>query len=77
MKAVTVKLSDRLVAAVDQAAATANVSRAALIRSTLEESLAAVSSGSCFDLAGDLAESIRGLPADLATNRRYMEDFGR
>ena len=32
---------------------------------------------SCFDLASDLAGSIGGLPKDLATNPKYMDDFGK
>ena len=31
---------------------------------------------SCYDLASDLAGSVRGLPRDLAHNPKYMERFG-
>ena len=31
---------------------------------------------SCYDLARDLAGSIKGLPRDIATNPKYMEGFG-
>lgn len=31
----------------------------------------------CYDLASDLAGSVKGLPRDLATNPKYLEGFGR
>lgn len=31
---------------------------------------------SCYDLARDLAGSVKGLPLDLATNPKYTEGFG-
>jgi len=36
----------------------------------------APSGASCYDLARDLAGSVKGLPKDLFRNPRYMEDFG-
>jgi hypothetical protein len=30
-----------------------------------------------YDLARDLAGSVKGLPRDLATNPKYLEGFGR
>jgi hypothetical protein len=30
-----------------------------------------------YDVAIDLADSIKGLPKDFATNSKYMEGFGR
>lgn len=32
---------------------------------------------SCFDLARDLAGTVKGLPQDLAQNPKYMEEFGK
>ncbi len=32
---------------------------------------------SCYDLARDIAGSVKGLPEDLADNPDYLEDFGR
>jgi hypothetical protein len=32
---------------------------------------------SCYDLASDLAGSIRGLPKDIASNPKFMKDFRR
>jgi hypothetical protein len=31
---------------------------------------------SCYDVARDMAGSVRGLPADLAVNPEYMKGFG-
>lgn len=31
----------------------------------------------CFDLARDLAGTVKGLPKDLADNLKYMEEFGK
>lgn len=31
---------------------------------------------SCYDLARDLAGTVKGLPKDLAHNPKYMEGFG-
>jgi hypothetical protein len=32
---------------------------------------------SCYDLARDLAGTVKGLPRDLADNPKYMEGFGQ
>ena len=77
MTSISVKLPEPLLAKLEQAAALAQVSRSELIRSTLEESLAAPVAGSCYDLIADLVGTIHGLPEDLATNPKYMEDFGK
>ena len=53
--------------------------KSALVRTALEKELSPRCSGgepSCFELARDLAGSIKGLPRDLATNPKYMEGFG-
>ncbi len=55
------------------------VTKSQVMRESLETALDANASGrqpSCFDLSSDLAGSISGLPKDLATNPKYMDDFG-
>lgn len=50
-----------------------------LIREAVEQALTPLERQppvSCFDLAKDLAGSLKGLPKDLATNPKYMEGFG-
>lgn len=79
MTTITLKIPDRLLERLDRAAAIAKLSRSAVVRAAIEDGLVDVESGdgSCFDLAGDLAGSIKGLPSDLATDPKYMEDFGQ
>jgi hypothetical protein len=50
------------------------------VRESLEKGLYAqpqAGAASCYDLARDLAGSVKGLPKDLADNPKYMEGFGR
>ena len=79
VRTITLKLPDQLADRLDQSAAAARTTRSAVVRAALEKSLGdeKAGTGSCFDLAGDLAGSIKGLPADLATNPAHLEGFGR
>ena len=50
-----------------------------MVRESLEKALRDAPSGaaaSCYDLARDLAGSVKGLPRDLADNPKYMRGFG-
>jgi uncharacterized protein len=49
------------------------------VRESLTKALSSNSAGavSCYDLARDLAGSVRGLPQDLAVNPEYMKGFGQ
>lgn len=54
--------------------------KSALVRECLEKSLNApesVGETTCYDLARDLAGTLKGLPRDLATNTKYLEGFGQ
>ena len=54
--------------------------KSALLRECLEKALIAPAAGDrpcCYDLARDLAASVKGLPWDLATNPKHMDVFGR
>jgi hypothetical protein len=56
------------------------VTKSWLVRESLEKALRRqppVRSGSCYDLARDLAGSVKGLPRDLADDPKYIRDFGR
>jgi metal-responsive CopG/Arc/MetJ family transcriptional regulator len=79
MRTITLKIPDHLAEQLDRSAAAAKTTRSAVVRAALEKSLgeSETGSGSCYDLAGDLMGSIKGLPADLATNPIHMEGFGR
>ena len=80
MQTVSLKLPDELHALLEREAKTRRVTKSHLLRESLEKYLRTPRSESelsCFDLAGDLAGAIKGLPDDIALNPKYMEDFGR
>lgn len=80
MTTISLKLPERLLERLEKECQTRHTTKSSLIRECLEERLDKPISGdqaSCFDLAKDLAGSLKGLPHDLATNRKYMDGFGR
>ena len=80
MQTISLKLPDDLLAQLEREAAARRVTKSSLIRESLEKALRSQSlagRSSCFDLARDLAGSVKGLPEDLAENPKYMEGFGR
>jgi predicted DNA-binding protein len=79
MRTISLRLPDDLLANLDNEARKRRVTKSALLRESLEKSLrqpAEASAVSCYDLARDLAGSIKGLPKDLADDPRYMQGFG-
>lgn len=79
MNTISLKLPDRLLERLEEAAR-ARHRKSSLVRECLEQSLDARPVGgkaTCYDLASDLAGSLKGLPRDLATNPKHMEDFGQ
>ena len=77
---ISIKLSDRLIDRLEAKSRAQGTTKSALVRECLEKSLGpkdAHSGANCFDLARDLAGSVKGLPQDLATNPKYMDGFGR
>jgi len=55
------------------------VSTSALVREALEDRLGGETrdrTGSCLDLAADLAGALTG-PADLSSNARHLKGYGR
>ena len=80
MRTISVKLPDELLAQLAREAKARRVTKSSLLRESLAKGLHEESStgaGSCYDLARDLADSVKGLPKDLASNPKYMEGFGR
>jgi hypothetical protein len=80
MRAISVKLPDELLAELAREAKARRVTRSWLVRESLERRLREKPRGgavSCYDLARDLAGTIKGLPKDLADNPKYMEGFGQ
>ena len=79
MKTISLKLPDDLLADLEHEAKARRLTKSVLVRESLESSLRPQRRGvaaSCYDLARDLAGSVRGLPADLADNPQYMKGFG-
>ena len=80
MQTISLKLPDDLLAQIESEAKARRVTKSLLIRESLEKALRPLSRAgtpSCYDLARDLAGSVKGLPEDLAENSQYMEDFGQ
>lgn len=78
METVSLKLPERLLELLEQESRARHTTNSALVRECLEKALATRSSetkASCYDLARDLAGSIKGLPRDLAINPRHMKGF--
>lgn len=79
MQTISLKLPETLLAALEKESRLRRMNKSALVRAALEREL---DSGrekkkpSCYDLARDLAGSIKGLPKDIATNPKYLEGFG-
>jgi len=79
MHTISLKLPDDLLADLKREAKARRVSKSALVRESVEAALRRRprrSAASCYDLARDLAGTIKGLPQDLASNPKYMEGFG-
>jgi predicted DNA-binding protein len=77
---ISLKLPDRLLELLEEESRARHTTKSSLVRECLEKTLVARSQGSevtCYDLARDLAGSVKGLPRDLATNPKYLEGFGR
>ena len=79
MRTISFKLPDDLLAELEREAKARRVTKSVVVREGLESVLRRRSGrgrATCFDLARDLAGSLKGLPHDLAHNPKYMEGFG-
>lgn len=80
MRTISLKLPDHLLAQLDNEARARGVTKSWLVRESLEKALRKqpeAGAVSCYDLSGDLAGTLKGLPKDLAVNPKYMERFGQ
>ena len=80
MRTMSLKLPGSLLARLEKESRLRRTSKSAVVRTALERELSGATPGvrrSCYDLSADLAGSITGLPKDLATNPKYLKDFGR
>lgn len=79
MTTISLKLPDRLLELLEAESRARRTTKSSVVRDCLERTLGAPprkAKVSCYDLARDLAGSVKGLPRDLATNRKYLEGFG-
>ena len=80
MRTISLRLPDEMLLHLDTEAKARGVTRSSLVRDSLEKALRKESSAdaiSCYDLAHDLAGTVKGLPEGLADNPKYMEGFGQ
>lgn len=79
MTTVSFKVSQKLKAKLEAAARDEGLAKSEYIRQTLEASLSKrrrKPGVSALDLVRDLIGSAKGLPRDLSTNPKYLEDLG-
>lgn len=80
MERINVRVEGRIKEQLEAEARRKGVSPSAIVREAVEEHLRQQRPAeSCYDLAQRLGilGSIKGLPADLSTNPKHMEGFGR
>ncbi|MDQ6698612.1 MAG: ribbon-helix-helix domain-containing protein [Acidobacteriota bacterium] len=80
MRTISLKVPDDLLVQLDTEAKARRVSKSWLIRESLKKAFRKQSTAdevSCYDLAADLAGTLKGLPKDLADNPKYMDGFGQ
>jgi predicted DNA-binding protein len=79
MRTFSLKLPDELLAQLGREAKARRVTKSQVVRESLEKGLNGQPSAgavSCYDLARDLAGTVKGLPKDLAHNPKYTRGFG-
>ena len=81
MTTLTVKIPEALERSIAIAARRERVTKSELVRRAMAKYVAQTGENrkfqSAIDLAGDLIGSVRGGPVDLATNAKYMDDYGK
>ncbi|HOY60245.1 MAG TPA: ribbon-helix-helix protein, CopG family [Verrucomicrobiota bacterium] len=80
MTTISLKLPERLLGRLEKESRARRTTKSSLVRECLEKALDARASrgkATCYDLARDLAGSVKGLPRDLATNPKHLDGFGR
>jgi Ribbon-helix-helix protein, copG family len=81
MTTLTVKIPEALERSIATAARRERVTKSELVRRAMAKYVAQTDEDdkfqSALDLAGGLIGSVRDGPADLATNAKYMNDYGK
>ena len=75
LRAVTVKLQDRLLAEIESVARARGVSRSEVVRARLEQTEPLT--GSVWDRMQDLVIAEDRAPADLSSNKTHLRGYGR
>lgn len=79
MTTISLKVPDTLDTRLAEEARRRRTSKSAVVRECVEKMLLTPRHGqatTCLDLAGDLAGCLSG-PRDIATNPKYLDDFGQ
>ena len=79
MRTISLKLPDDLLAHLASEARKRRVTKSSLVLESLQKELYSPQSAnavSCYELARDLAGTVKGLPEDLADDPKYMQGFG-
>ena len=79
MTTISLKLPEHLLELLEKESRARGATKSSVVRECLENALGSremPGHAHCYDLARDLAGSIKNLPRDLATNRKYMDGFG-
>ena len=79
MRTISLKLPEDLMEGLQREAKARRITKSALVRESVEARLRRRprrGAASCYDMAHDLAGTLKGLPRDLAANPKYMEGFG-
>jgi hypothetical protein len=76
VKTLSVKLPSQLAVWLSRRSKQLGRTQSDLVREALEQQRARSGTPSCHDLMEDLCGSVDG-PADLSTNPKYLNDFGR
>jgi len=80
MATITCKIPDELNARLDAEAVRKLLSKSALVREAIENSIkhrGKTGRQTSFDLVKDLCGIVKGGPTDMSTNPKYMKDFGK
>ena len=79
MKSISLKLPEPLHSRLEAEARRRRTSKSEVVRQCVEKTLTGPrkpGKPSCFDLVSDMAGCVKGGPADLASNPKYLEGFG-
>jgi predicted DNA-binding protein len=77
MQTISFKLPADLLARIEREAKARGITKSLLVRDSVERALRQTASGtsSCYELARDLAGSMKRMPKDLVDNPKYMDGF--